>query len=163
MIKSIMNYTGGKYKLLPQILPFIPKCNNFVDLFCGGLDMVININAKKKYANDNSPIIDLYKYLQKEDRVLEKINEVIEAYGLSKENDKGFYLLRKEYNESKKPLLLLLLCFYSFNNNIRFNNKGEFNKAFGRGRGGFNSALQNRLGDFLAAIKEIEFTKKDFT
>ena len=157
-----MNYTGGKYKLLPQILPFIPKCNNFVDLFCGGLDMVINVSAERKYANDITQIIDLYKYLQKEDNVLEKINEVINKYKLSKENDEGFYLLRAEYNKSREPLLLLLLCFYSFNNCIRFNSKGEFNKSFGKGRSGFNPALQSRLGDFLAAIKEIEFTKKDF-
>ena len=37
MIQSPLNYTGGKYKLLPQILPLFPKdIDVFVDLFCGG-------------------------------------------------------------------------------------------------------------------------------
>lgn len=37
-IKSPLNYTGGKFKLLPQILPLMPDdIENFVDLFCGGV------------------------------------------------------------------------------------------------------------------------------
>ena len=33
-IKSPMNYTGGKYKILEHIIPSFPKSiNNFVDLF----------------------------------------------------------------------------------------------------------------------------------
>ena len=35
-IKSPLNYTGGKYKLLPQIIPIFPSdINTFVDLFGG--------------------------------------------------------------------------------------------------------------------------------
>ena len=48
MIKSPMNYVGGKYKLLPQILPLFPKnIETFVDLFCGGFNVGINVEAKK--------------------------------------------------------------------------------------------------------------------
>ena len=44
MIQSPLNYTGGKYKLLPQILPLFPKeIDCFVDLFCGGCNVGINI------------------------------------------------------------------------------------------------------------------------
>ena len=33
-IKSPLNYVGGKYKLLPQILPLFPKnIDTFIDLF----------------------------------------------------------------------------------------------------------------------------------
>lgn len=36
-VKSPLNYTGGKYKLLPQLLELFPKqVNTFVDLFAGG-------------------------------------------------------------------------------------------------------------------------------
>ena len=45
MIQSPLNYTGGKFKLLPQILPLFPKnINTFVDLFCGGCNVGINID-----------------------------------------------------------------------------------------------------------------------
>ncbi|MCR4559278.1 MAG: DNA adenine methylase, partial [Bacteroidales bacterium] len=43
-VQSPLNYIGGKYKLLPQILPYFPqKINTFVDLFCGGCNVGINV------------------------------------------------------------------------------------------------------------------------
>ena len=51
MIKSPLNYTGGKFKLLPQILPMFPKnVDNFYDLFCGGANVGANVIAKKVYS-----------------------------------------------------------------------------------------------------------------
>lgn len=45
-IKSPMNYTGGKYKILNDIIPSFPSgIKNFVDLFAGGLNVGINVNA----------------------------------------------------------------------------------------------------------------------
>lgn len=36
-LKNPFNYTGAKYKLLPQLLPLFPdRIDNFVDLFGGG-------------------------------------------------------------------------------------------------------------------------------
>ena len=36
-IKSPLNYVGGKYKLLNDIIPLFPKgINTFVDVFAGG-------------------------------------------------------------------------------------------------------------------------------
>mgnify|MGYP000442833487 FL=1 len=52
-IQSPLNYTGGKYKLLKQILPNFPnEIDTFVDLFCGGCNVGINIEAKKVVYND---------------------------------------------------------------------------------------------------------------
>ncbi len=37
LIQSPLNYTGSKFRLLPQILPLFPKnISVMVDLFCGG-------------------------------------------------------------------------------------------------------------------------------
>lgn len=45
MIQSPLNYTGGKYKLLPQILPLFPgDIRVFVDLFCGGCNVGLNVD-----------------------------------------------------------------------------------------------------------------------
>ena len=53
LIQSPLNYTGGKYKLLPQILPLFPKeIDCFVDLFCGGCNVGINIDSKRVIYND---------------------------------------------------------------------------------------------------------------
>ncbi|MEG2584144.1 MAG: DNA adenine methylase, partial [Oscillospiraceae bacterium] len=62
-IKSPMNYIGGKYKLLPQIIPLFPSCiGTFIDLFSGGCNVAINVNANKIICNDiNNKIIQLFK------------------------------------------------------------------------------------------------------
>ena len=58
-IKSPMNYTGGKYKILNNIIPSFPSgIKNFVDLFAGGLNVGINVNADtKKICQQRYPVI----------------------------------------------------------------------------------------------------------
>ena len=57
LIKSPLNYTGGKFKLLPQILPLLPDdIGTFVDLFCGGGNVGVNIRAEKIICNDIEPL-----------------------------------------------------------------------------------------------------------
>ena len=76
-VKSPLNYTGGKYKLLNQIIPYFPEeINNFVDLFAGGCNIAINCNANKIIANDiNNQTIALYKYF-KSKTFFEIVNEI---------------------------------------------------------------------------------------
>ena len=66
MMKSPLNYIGGKYRLLPQILPLFPKqINTFVDLFAGGLDVSINVDAQRIICNDiNNYVISLFEYFK---------------------------------------------------------------------------------------------------
>ena len=52
-IKSPLNYVGGKYKLLSQILPLFPSnINTFVDLFGGGGNVIVNVKAEHCIYND---------------------------------------------------------------------------------------------------------------
>ena len=53
MIQSPLNYTGGKFKLLPQILPLFPQnIDLFVDLFCGGCNVGVNVECNRVIYND---------------------------------------------------------------------------------------------------------------
>ncbi|HEV1138965.1 TPA: DNA adenine methylase, partial [Streptococcus pneumoniae] len=94
LIKSALNYTGGKYKLLPQLLPLFPESyNNFIDLFSGGATVAVNLaninksKTKKYIINDISEeVIDFYKYLESQKDVtvfLDKVEKAIEFYKLS--------------------------------------------------------------------------------
>lgn len=62
-IHSPLNYTGSKFRLLPQILPLFPKNKyEFVDLFCGGLNVGVNVKAEHYIFNDiQSELIGIYK------------------------------------------------------------------------------------------------------
>ena len=128
-IKSPLNYTGNKYRILNQIIDHFPKkMESMLDLFCGGATVGINSCAKKVYFVDNKiQIINLLDYLAKVDYkvfILE-IESLIKKYnlsysakngyryyrnqfendnpnnGLKKFNENGFYRLREDYNSLK--------------------------------------------------------------
>lgn len=168
MISSPMNYIGGKYKLLPQILPLFPNnINTFVDLFCGGCNVGINVSAKKILFNDNlSYLIDLYKQFDclSQEEVFQHIENRITQFNLSLTNKEGYLELRKFYNSEKNPLDLFVLVAYSFNHQIRFNKAHEFNNPFGKDRSCFNSHMKNNLIDFLNALNNnsVSFTSCNF-
>lgn len=174
-IKSPMNYTGGKYKLLPQILPFFPtEINTFVDLFTGGGNIAVNVNANKIIANDFEPhIIGIYKTFQKYEieELIKTIEVAIQTFGLTIENADNFNNFRAYYNKHIEdgysfimPIMLYVLICYSFNHQFRFNSKGEFNMPFGKNRSQWNNTMKKNLINFHKVIteKNIIFTNKDF-
>lgn len=167
-IKSPLNYIGGKYKLLPQLMKYFPTdINTFVDLFSGGFNVGINVKSNKTICNDiNDFIIDLYKelYNSSVENVLDRINTNIKGYGLSKENESAYKKFRVHYNETKDPIDLYTLTCYSFNYQFRFNNNREYNNPFGRNRSQFSENMKNNLILFSDKLKNmnIDFSSKDF-
>ncbi len=190
MIPSALNYTGGKYKLLPQILPFFPKdADKVVDLFCGGCNVGINVNCNKVQFNDSNEyligLLNTFKKLPKED-IFNWVFESIKNYNLSmvsengyeyygcegskgvgSYNKEGYNRLRRDFNKKMEKndeyyLMLYLLIVYSFNNQIRFNRKGQFNLPVGKRD--FNCKMQDKLEHFLDRIKsgDYKFTNHDF-
>lgn len=168
-IKSPMNYIGGKYKLLPQILPYFPNyIGTFVDLFSGGCNVAINVNANRIICNDiNKKIIELFEAFKNTElsEILHQIKMRIAEYGLSKENEEGFIKFRDFYNATQNPIDLYTLTCYSFNYQFRFNNDLEYNNPFGRNRSQFSDNMEHNLIAFVSKLKKnnIEFSSKDFS
>ena len=168
-IKSPLNYTGGKYKILEHIIPTFPLgIHNFVDLFAGGVNFGINVQADRIYVNDQiTYLIDMFTYFRDSDleELLKTIKARIAEYGLTDTNADGYLELRKEYNKSKKILDLFILTCFSFNHQIRFNSKHEFNTPFGKERSSYNASIERNLIHFVKALheKNIVFSNVDFT
>lgn len=190
IIPSPLNYIGGKFKLLPQILPLFPKISGtFVDLFCGGCNVGINVTADKVVLNDiDKNLLYLYNTFRNMDKdvLIEMIEGIIEKYGLSRsdihgyeyygcESSKGLgtfnkepYLkLREDFNEHTNYdyyyyAMLYVLIVYSFNNQIRFNSDGKFNLPVGKRD--YNTKMQEKLSGFIDRLKEGDFviTSIDF-
>ena len=170
MIKSPLNYVGGKYKLLPQLLPLFPKeIGTFYDLFGGGFNVGINVEAERHIYNDKlHPITNLLLDMYQNDIsiLLENIDGYIADYGLSKTNKEGYLRLRSDYNEMPEPFrpssALYALLAHSFNNQVRFNSKGEFNQSFGKRE--FNPTLRKRFIAFVDKLQilDVRFYSKDF-
>lgn len=177
-IKSCISYSGGKYKLLPQILPLFPqkKFRVFIDPFCGGCNIAQNISADRYICCDTiKPLMDLFKYLHSGNiqTFVEDVDKVIAHFHLSKENQDGYLALRDLYNQhnpfgnnlevDEEVLFFTLIC-YCFNNQIRFNKNGEFNMPFGKNRSSFNEQLRKNLLAWVEKIQSIHisFTTKDY-
>ena len=189
-VKSPLNYTGGKYKLLNQIIPIFPSnLDLFVDLFSGGSNVGVNVNAKRIVCVDKQEeiirVMELFKKYE-DGFIISSLEKIIDKYNLSNSllngykaynctSDKGLgtynkskYLeLRKDYNNMKdnsteKDLLFLTLVIYGFNNQIRFNSNGEFNMPVGKRD--FNNSLRKNLKNFITKLKSknIEFINSDF-
>lgn len=167
-IKSPMNYTGGKYKILQHIIPSFPqKIDKFVDLFAGGLNVGINVDANTIYVNDQiNYIIEIYKYFQTEsiETLIDLIHKRIYELDLSKTNINGYNKLRNMYNRTGSILDLFILTCFSFNHQIRFNSKHEFNTPFGRERSSYNYNIESNLTMFCDALhkKNVIFSTRDF-
>ena len=189
LIQSPLNYTGGKFKLLPQILPLFPaNIDIFVDLFCGGANVGVNVKSNKTILNDTNDNLTLLFSMFKNlgDDFLPLVDEIIEKYQLSQSSKYGydyyncdsntglapynkdkFLKLRDDFNNSKDIgyyhyAMLYTLILYSFNNQIRFNSNGHFNLPVGKRD--YNEKMKQKLQKFIDRLKEkdYKFSNLDF-
>lgn len=167
-IKSPLNYTGGKYKILGPIFDIFPQnIGTFVDLFAGGFNVGINVEAEKIICNDQiNYLIELYEFFSGHEigEVISEIKRRIDEFDLSQKNTEGYNALRNRYNESKDIVDFFVLTCYAFNHQIRFNNSQKFNTPFGKDRSSYNSNIENNLIRFCDALrkKNIIFSNTDF-
>ena len=184
-IKSPLNYVGGKYKLLPQIEPLFPQADTFVDLMCGGFNVGVNARANFVIGNDIEDkviqLLDMFKNYSS-DYIISQIENIVNEYGLSDTSKKGYefygcnssdgvakynkekYLkMRTDYNNNQDDVFLFYtVVIFAFNNQIRFNSKGEFNMPVNKRD--FNNNIRKNIIKFGDEIhkKEITFTNNDF-
>jgi DNA adenine methylase Dam len=155
--KSPINYTGNKFRILPQIVSFFPKSRvgTFVDIFCGGATVGINANADKVYLVDhNERVIGLLKFLafKSIDSIIQSILNIVFDYhlscsalysykyyrergyvyennGLKSYNEDGFYRLRDDYNKlnNKKTFRANSMLYILMV--YGFNNDMRFNRS----------------------------------
>lgn len=187
--KSPLNYTGGKFKLLPELIKRFPnEDGTFIDLFGGGFNVGVNaINNRVVYNDFSEQTTRLIKIFYKfsTNEIISKLEELIKQYGLSDSEKNGyeyygcnsnnglgqynkipFSKLRSDYNQAKKSIekdfMLLLLTIYSFNNQIRFNSNGLYNLPVGKRD--FNASTRKNVKLFSEKIKtkDVTFYSKNF-
>lgn len=175
---SPLNYIGGKARILDQLLPVFPEhITTFVDLFCGGCNVGINTNAEKYIYNDgNRELVGLLKMFLRlnTSTILKRLDEIVEHYGFSRTknhnfayyggnpmigvsryNKEPFLRLRQDYNNSPRNnqhyIMLYALVVFGFNNQMRFNDRGEYNLPVGKRD--FNDVIRRKLEVFVEKLK----------
>ena len=162
MLKKGLNYTGSKYKLLPQLLPMFPKdIGFFIEPFVGGCNIAPNIDSKYYWFNDKSiHIMCIYNIMKhySSDYIVQSVKNLIGQYELTNKNKEGYLKLRNDFNSTPhnktftKNIELITLICYSFNNIIRFNSNNKFNAPFGERT--FNPVLEKNIIELSNFIKE---------
>lgn len=177
IIKTPLNYTGNKNKLIQKIKPYFPPASEksrFVDLFAGGLSVGLNSGYQNLVINDISQAVttlaNLFRGCSYYD-VESAVEEIIKDYslsrssyfgyeyyganssnGLGKYNKQQYINLRNKFNSLEVddpiyPFHLFTLLIYSFNNQIRFNSSGKFNMPVGKRD--FNNRVKKNLFDTI--------------
>lgn len=184
MINSPLNYTGNKFKLLNQLIPYLIKTENFVDVFAGSGLVGLNSFSKNIVLNDNNDItIELLKYFKDNDSdyIFKEMDKIIKKYGftdsyrkglhyypeekhegLSKFNKEPFNQLKVDYNKKPSTIKLFALIIYGFNHYIRFNSNGLYNVPVGKVD--YSKSLRQKTIEYCEAFKSknIIIEKKDF-
>lgn len=156
---------------MPQIFPLFPKdIDIFVDVFGGGGEVGLNVKANKIIYNDKcKPLVNIFKNMNED--FIPSVERVIKRYNLSKTNKEGYLQCRSNFNKHKDSLdsfwyavMLYCLITHSFNYQIAFNSKGEFNMPSGYKRSWFSPRLKNKLENYIKRIGEIDikFYSEDF-
>lgn len=163
--KSPLNYSGSKNYIVDQIIAELPNSfDTFVDAMGGAFNVGINIDrANKIVYNEYNPfvyeIIDMLLNTDK-NKLIADIIEIIDRFGLEKGNKEAYLKYRSYYNENKCPLNLFVLQMYCFQNQLRFNQKHDFNTPVGNC--GCNETTLERIVEFKPNAKEISTSNLDF-
>jgi len=169
ILKSPLNYSGSKDKIITQLIKYFPKkedVNTFYDVFAGGLSVTINTDYNKYISNDIiNPLIEFYEILQTAS-ITDKIDSEIEkivSFKINKESQEEFLRVRERFNESYDPYLFFSLVSSCTNNLMRFNQKFKFNQTFGKRT--INDNTIQKLKEYCNVLKNknIQFTNHHFS
>jgi len=161
-IRSPLKWAGGKSRLLPEILKYMPDVTDtFIDVFGGSGVVGINSGCPSVVLNDRNPdLVNLYRCLRS------RMTRVVEEAAAIWRNDRSSYCeIRDRFNSGAGPATaraawFLYLNRHCFNGLCRYNAKGGFNVPFGR----YSSVPLNRdvLSAFSRALKNADIGCRDF-
>ena len=163
--KSPLNYSGSKNNIISDITKRLPKhIGTFVDVMGGAFNVGSNIVATDRIVyNEKNPyvfeLIDMLAHCSPDALILD-IEDIIEKYGLEKQNKNAYIKLRNSYNSNPNPVSLYTLHIYSFQNIIRFNAQGKMNTPVGNND--FNDGFKRRIVEFANRACDATFINRDY-
>lgn len=141
MEKSFLKWAGGKYRLLPKIIPLLESLEDkkikqtFIEPFLGSGTVFLNFKKVNNFIlNDsNKDLIHIFNSLQEDSDFIEKSS----LYFNSLNNDQAFFKkIVAQFNQvataDQRAQMFIYLNKHCFNGLMRFNKSGYFNTPFGK-------------------------------
>ena len=185
-LKPIVQWVGGKNRLLKDIRKYIPTFQNYYELFLGGGALLFHLLPKKAYVCElNSTLCQLYVDIQNDSELLiQQVSQLENEYfgkNVIKDNNDPnsrssfYYQIRKQFNHLNvenqhmdnrylKSSYFLFLNKTGFNGMYRENSLGELSIPFGNGKNCkiMNTDLIKNMSEYLknhVYIKNTSFSE----
>lgn len=144
MIRSIVKWPGGKGRVIPDLVPLLPKGECLVEPFVGGASVFLNTDYRRYILSDINPdLINLYRVARNApdelinlSRDLFKNRNTCANYANFRgmfNHPKGRHL-RHRFASVARAAFFLYLNRHGYNGVVRYNLKGEYNVPYGKGK-----------------------------
>ena len=144
-----VQYQGSKRNLAARILRFLPsRVQRLVEPFAGtaaiSIAAVAEQSARNFWLNDlNKPLIELFKL------IIENPGDIADAYAdiWSEQHSNSiehYFEVRKKFNKTKDPKLLIYLLARCVKGAVRYNSEGLFNQSPDKRRKGTQPATMRK-------------------
>lgn len=133
--RAFLKWAGGKYGLVEEICRRLPEGTKLIEPFVGAGSVFLNTDYDRYILNDINPdLIGLYRELKNNTEFF--VEEAEKLFCAANNQEKRFYELRMEFNQTQdtqlRSLLFLYLNRHGYNGLCRYNLSGGFNVPFGR-------------------------------
>ncbi|MDW7264564.1 Dam family site-specific DNA-(adenine-N6)-methyltransferase [Klebsiella pneumoniae] len=142
MIKSPIKWAGGKTRVMPQLLKYLPKADYLIEPFVGSGTVFMNTEYRRYVLCDsNHALINFFRVLTSD---TERLIDTARGMFLGGNNEEHYYKRRALFNtmqwsdtgKADTALLYAALFLYlnrhCFNGIYRVNQMGEHNVPFGK-------------------------------
>jgi DNA adenine methylase len=150
MIRSLVKWPGGKGRVIPDLLPHLPKADCLIEPFVGGASVFLNTEYRRYVLGDINPdLINLYRQVMHwPDQVINTASALFKTYG----DVDGYAWIRKDFNARARDCMappdmfesgpdagkilraaqFLYLNRHGYNGVVRYNRQGGYNVPFGK-------------------------------
>lgn len=139
--RSFLKWMGGKGRIIPQLLIYLPKGDRLIEPFVGGGNVFINTNHRQYVLSDiNQDLINVYRHIKRDHQ---RLIQLIDLLFAEKPN---YYEAREKFNNScqniNRAALFIYLNRHCFNGVCRYNKNGQFNVPEGKHKNIHNPKIE---------------------
>lgn len=132
--KPFLKWSGGKQRLLAQLLPFLPPGKRLIEPFVGAGSVFLASDYDAYVLNDANPEL-VATWVAVKERPREFIERASAFFRPEFHSQQAYLQVRAEFNELvdrfERAVRLPYLNRFGFNGLFRVNRKGEFNVPYG--------------------------------
>lgn len=139
MNRPFIKWAGGKTRVLPDLLPILPKGDCLTEPFVGGASVFLNTDYRRYVLADiNADLINCYRVAATETEALISVAKTLFQHSNNKDE---YTVRRRSFNYQRNAgygtnielaALFLYLNRHGYNGVCRYNRQGDFNVPYGQ-------------------------------